>query len=57
MDLILALIIAVLIFGFWFLLNKRVDDIETDLETLSKSIGKEDLLTKIRHRTQQRPQN
>lgn len=52
MDLMTLLILALLVFGFWFLLNKRMDDIESDLETLGKSMGKEDLLTKIHHRNQ-----
>lgn len=52
MDLITALIIALIVFVFWFLLSKRIDEIESDLETLGKAMGKEDLLTKIQHRNQ-----
>lgn len=50
MDLMTILLAVVLVIGLWFVLSKRMDDIEADLETLSKSMGKEDLLTKI-HRT------
>ena len=50
MDLMTILFAVVLAIGLWFVLGKRMDDIEADLETLSKSVGKEDLLTKI-HRT------
>ncbi len=57
MDLMTILLAVVLIIGLWFILSKRMDNIETDLETLSKSMGKEDLLTKIPHKTQPRIQN
>jgi ABC-type Fe3+-hydroxamate transport system substrate-binding protein len=52
MDLMTISIAVVLVVGLWYVLNKRMDDIESDLETLGKATGKEDLLTKIRHRTQ-----
>ena len=42
MDLITALIIALMVLGFWFLASKRMDEIESDLETLGKAMGKED---------------
>ena len=52
-EIVMTIFIAVvLVVGLWYVLNKRMDDIESDLETLSKATGKEDLLTKIRHRTQ-----
>jgi len=51
MDLMTIFIAVALVIGLWYVLSKRMDDIETDLETLSKATGKEDLLTKI-HRTQ-----
>ncbi|GEM_PF-5483811 len=57
MDLITIIIAAVLVIGLWYVLNKRMDDIESDLEALGKATGKEDLLTKIRHKTQHRTQN
>jgi len=57
MDLMTILLAVVLVIGLWFVLSKRMDNIETDLETLSKAMGKEDLLTKIRHKTQPRIQN
>ena len=57
MDLMTILLTVVLVIGLWFVLSKRMDNIETDLETLSKAMGKEDLLTKIRHKTQPRIQN
>ena len=52
MDLLTVLIIVLLGFSFWFLLSKRMDNIESDLEALGKAIGKEDFLTKIQHRDQ-----
>jgi uncharacterized membrane protein len=51
MDLMTVFIAVVLVVGLWYVLNKRMDDIESDLETLSKATGKEDLLTKIHHRS------
>ncbi len=47
MDLMTVLLAVVLVIGLWFVHNRRMDDIEADLETLSKAVGKEDLLTKI----------
>lgn len=52
MDFMIILIITVLVLGFWFLLSKRMDNIESDLEALGKATGKEDFLTKIHHKTQ-----
>lgn len=57
MDLMTILLMVVLVVGLWFVLSKRMDNIETDLETLGKATGKEDLLTKIRHKTQPRIQD
>jgi len=57
MDLMTIFIGVVLVVGLWYVLNKRIDDIESDLEALGKATGKEDLLTKIRHKTQHRTQN
>ncbi len=57
MDLMTIIIAAGFVIGLWYVLNKRMDDIETDLKTLGKATGKEDLLTKIRHKTQHRTQN
>ena len=57
MDLITLFITVVLVVGLWYVLNIRMDDIETDIKTLGRATGKEDLLTKIRHRTQHRTQN
>jgi len=57
MDLMTILLVVILVIGLWFVLSKRMDNIETDLETLSKAMGKEDLLTKIRHKTQPGIQN
>ena len=54
MDLMTVLIITVLVLVFWFLLSKRMDDIESDLEALGKATGKEDFLTKIHHNIQPR---
>lgn len=54
---ILFVVLVALVIGLWFVLDKRIDNIETDLETLGKATGKEDLLTKIRHKTQPRIQN
>ena len=51
MDLMTIVLAVALVIGLWFVLSKRINDIETDLETLSKAVGKEDLLTKIHHRT------
>ena len=57
MDLMTILIVVVivlavvLVIGLWYVLNKRMDNIETDLKTLGKAAGKEDLLTTI-HKTQ-----
>ena len=50
MDLMTIFIGVVLVVGLWYVLNKRMDDIESDLEALGKATGKEDLLTKIHHR-------
>ena len=50
MDLMTIIIAAVLVIGLWYVLNKRMDDIETDLKTLGKAAGKEDLLVSI-HKT------
>jgi len=56
MDLMTILIVAVLVLavvlviGLWYVLNKRMDDIETDLKTLGKAAGKEDLLVSM-HKT------
>jgi len=59
MDLLIILLAVggVFVIGLWFVLSKRMDNIETDLEALSKAMGKEDLLTKIRHKTQPRIHN
>jgi len=59
MDLMIILlaVMGVFVIGLWFVLSKRMDNIETDLEALSKAMGKEDLLTKIRHKTQPRIHN
>lgn len=57
MDLMTIVLAVALVIGLWFVLSKRINDIETDLETLSKAVGKEDLLTKIHHRTQHKTQN
>ncbi len=59
MDLMIFLFVVVvgLVIGLWFVLGKRMDNIESDLEALGKATGKEDLLTKIRHKTQPRIQN
>ncbi len=59
MDLMIILLAVggVFVIGLWFVLSKRMDNIETDLEALSKAMGKEDLLTKIRHKTQPRIHN
>ena len=54
---ILFVVLVALVTGLWFVLDKRMDNIETDLEALGKATGKEDLLTKIRHKTQPRIQN
>jgi hypothetical protein len=54
---ILFVVLVALVIGLWFVLDKRMDNIETDLEALGKATGKEDLLTKIRHKTQPRIQN
>ena len=37
-------ITVVLVIGLWYVLNIRIDDIETDLKTLGRATGKEDLL-------------
>ncbi len=59
MDLMIILlaVMGVFVIGLWFVLSKRMDNIETDLEALSKAMGKEDLLTKIRHKTKPRIHN
>ncbi len=57
MDLMTIFIAVVLVVGLWYVLNKRMGDIETDLKTLGRAMGKEDLLTKIRPKTQPRIQN
>ncbi len=51
MDLMTILIAVVLVFGLWYIQNKRMDDIETDIKTLGRATGREDLLTTI-HKTQ-----
>jgi len=45
MDLITIFITVVLVVGLWYVLNIRMDDIETDIKTLGRATGKEDLLT------------
>jgi len=50
-DLMTIIIAAVLVIGLWYVLNKRMDNIETDLKTLGKAAGKEDLLVSM-HKTQ-----
>ncbi len=50
MDLMTIFITVVLVIGLWYVLNKRMDDIETDLKTLGKAAGKEDLLVSM-HKT------
>jgi len=51
MDLITIFITVVLVVGLWYVLNIRMDDIETDIKTLGRATGKEDLLTTT-HRAQ-----
>jgi len=51
MDLITIFITVVLVVGLWYVLNIRMDDIETDIKTLGRATGREDLLTTT-HRTQ-----
>ncbi len=50
MDLMTIIIAAGLVIGLWYVLNKRMDNIETDLKTLGKAAGKEDLLVSM-HKT------
>ncbi len=49
-DLMTIIIAAGFVIGLWYVLNKRMDDIETDLKTLGKAAGKEDLLVSM-HKT------
>ena len=49
-DLMTIIIAAVLVISLWYVLNKRMDDIETDIKTLGKAAGKEDLLVSM-HKT------
>jgi len=51
MDLIILFITVVLVVGLWYVLNIRMDDIETDIKTLGRATGRKDLLTTI-HKTQ-----
>jgi len=51
MDLMTILIAVILVFGLWYIQNKRMADIETDIKTLGRATGREDLLTTI-HKTQ-----
>jgi len=51
MDLIILFITVVLVVGLWYVLNIRMDDIETDIKTLGRATGREDLLTTT-HKTQ-----
>ncbi len=53
MTILIAVVLVlavVLVIGLWYVLNKRMDDIETDLKTLGKAAGKEDLLVSM-HKT------
>ncbi len=50
MDLMTIIIAAVLVIGLWYVLNKRMDDIETDIKTLGRAADKEDLLVSM-HKT------
>ncbi len=50
MDLMTIFITVVLVVGLWYVLSKRMDDIETDLKTLGKAAGKEDFLVSM-HKT------
>jgi hypothetical protein len=44
MDLMTILLAVVLVIGLWFVLSRRINDIETDFMTLGRATGKEDLL-------------
>ena len=48
---VLLLVAVVLVVGLWYVLNIRMDDIETDIKTLGRATGREDLLTTT-HKTQ-----
>jgi len=50
MDLMTIFVLFVFAIGLWFVLSRRMNDIEADLMTLGRATGKEDLLISM-HKT------